>query len=88
MNLILESKRDQRVLDWLASQVGEEAIVNSCKQLSGARKLYVSNIANIFGLYSLTYLAVASRVEAQRHLEMIHRMLGTHQSQGKNDGST
>ena len=88
MNLIVESKRDQRVLDWLVSQVGEESIANACMQLPGARKLYVSNIAKVLGLSPPADLAVASREEAQRHLEVIHRMLGTHQSRGSNDGST
>lgn len=88
MNLIVDSKRDQRVLDWMVSQVGEEAIANACMQLSGARKLYVSNIAKVLDLCPPAELALASRDDAQRHLEAIHMMLGTQQKRGSNDGPT
>lgn len=88
VNLIVESKRDQRVLDWLVSQVGEEAIANACKQLAGSRKLYVSNIAKVLGLCPPAELAVTSREEAHGHLEVIHKLLGTHRKRGSNDGAT
>lgn len=87
MNLIIESNRDQRILDWLVAQVGEEAVANACKQLAGARKLYVSNIAKVLCLCPPIELAVASREDAQRHLEVIHKILGTHQRRGGNDGA-
>lgn len=88
MNLIVESKRDQRVLDWMVSLVGEEAIANACMQLFGARKLYVSNIAKVLDLCPPTELAVASREEARQHLEAIYKLLGTHQKRGGDDGAT
>lgn len=50
MKLIVESTRDQRVLDWLVRQVGQEAIANACMQLAGARRAYVSNIAKVLKL--------------------------------------
>lgn len=87
MNLIIESNRDQRILDWLVAQVGEEAVANACKQLAGARKLYVSNIAKVLCLCPPVELAVASREEAQQHLKVIHKILGTHQRRGGNDGA-
>lgn len=89
MNLIVESKRDQRVLDWLVSQVDEEAIANVCKHnCPGARKLYVGNIAKVLGLCHPAELAVTTREEAQRHLEAIHKMLSTHQKRGGGNGAT
>lgn len=88
MNLIVESKRDQRVLEWLVSQVGEDAIANACTQLAGARKLYVSNIAKVLGLRLPTELALTSRDEAQRHLEVIRKLLSTQQKRDGKDGTT
>lgn len=76
MRLIVESKRDQRVLEWLVSQVGEEGVADACRQLAGARRAYVSNIAKVLNLSPPDSLALASRDDTQRHLDSIHRLLG------------
>lgn len=88
MILIVESKRNQRVLDWLTSQVSKVAIANACRQLSGVRKLYVCNIASVLDLSPPDKLAVTSRDTAQRHLDVIRKFLSTHQKRGHNDGAT
>jgi hypothetical protein len=86
MTLIIESKRDQRVLDWLVSQVGEKAVCDACEQLIGARRAYVSNIAKILNLCPPPDLVMTSREDAKHHLEAIHRLLGTRQYRDQDHG--
>ena len=86
MRLIVESKRDQRVLDWLVAQVGESGVANACLQLAGARRAYVSNIAKVLNLSPPASLVLASRVDVQRHLDEIHKLLGHHPDRGE-DGT-
>lgn len=86
MRLVIESKRDQRVLDWLVLQVGEQAVANACKQLVGARRAYVSNVAKVLNLVPPTDLAFASSDDVQRHLDAIHRLLGSVQISGGGNG--
>lgn len=74
--VVVESNRDQRVLDWLVEQVGHEGVAEACSKLAGARRAYPSNIAKALGLVPPQRLAVASRVDAKVHLEEIARLLG------------
>ena len=76
MDLVIESKRDQRVLEWLIAQVGIEAVAEACGRLAGMRRAYPSNVAKVLGLSPPTELALASREDAQRHLDAIARILG------------
>jgi len=87
MNLIVESKRDQRILDWLISQVGVDAVADACKQLPGSRRAYVSNVAKMLKLCPPSELALTSKEDAQHHLEAISRILKVQQQKGKDDGS-
>lgn len=86
MNLIIESKRDQLVLDWLVSQVGETAVANACLELAGARRAYVSNIAKVLNLFPPADLVATTREDAFHHLDAIHRILGMQKRRGDNDG--
>lgn len=74
--VVVESKRDQRLRDWLVEQVGHEGIVEACAKLAGARRTYPSNVAKVFGLVPPQRLAVAARADASAHLEEIARQLG------------
>ncbi len=74
--VVVESKRDQRVLDWLVEQVGHEGVAEACAKLAGARRAYPSNIAKVLGLEPPQRLAVAARTDAAAHLEEIARLLG------------
>ena len=76
MGVIVESPRDKRVLGWLIDQAGEVAVASACIQLAGARRAYVSNVAKVLGLQPPEELAVASAADAQRHLEVMRRILG------------
>ncbi|PZO07981.1 MAG: cryptic plasmid protein A [Lysobacteraceae bacterium] len=74
--ILVESKRDQRVLDWLVEQVGHEGVAEACSKLAGARRAYPSNIAKVLGLEPPQRLAVAARSDAAFHLAEIARILG------------
>ena len=76
MSVRVESKRDERVLAWLMEQAGEEAVVSACASLAGARRPYVSNLANALGLCPPKQLAVASGEDAARHIAAIQQLLG------------
>jgi hypothetical protein len=74
--VVIESKRDERVLAWLVAQVGEQGVADACVRLAGGRKAYPSNIAKALGLTPPKNLSVASRADALRHLEAIASLLG------------
>jgi hypothetical protein len=74
--VVVESKRDQRVLDWLVEQVGHQGVAEACAKLPGARRAYPSNIAKALGLKPPQQLAVAAKDDAKVHLEEIARLLG------------
>lgn len=73
---IVESKRDQRVLDWLVEQVGYQAIVQAEAALAGARLPYPSNLAKALGLVPPEKLKYASQEDVAGHIEEIRRILG------------
>lgn len=74
--LLLESKRDERVLAWLIAQVGEAEVAAACLRLAGKRKAYPSNVAKVLGLTPPKELAVASPADVKRHLDAIAELLG------------
>lgn len=74
--VVVESKRDERVLAWLIAQVGEQRVAEACSSLAGARRAYPSNIARVLGLKPPKHLAVASRADARQHLDAIAALLG------------
>lgn len=75
-SVVIESKRDERVLAWLVVQVGEQGVADACAILAGNRLAYPSNIAKVLGLIPPKSLALASRADAQRHLDAIAILLG------------
>lgn len=76
MEPIVETKRDQRVLDWMASQVGHQAIADACVKLAGARRAFPSNLAKLLGLSPPKELALASPEDVEAHLRTIRQILG------------
>lgn len=66
--VIVESTRDQRVLDWLIAQAGPEAVASACAQLSGNRRPFPSNIAKALGLTPPTDLAFAPKATVKVRL--------------------
>lgn len=73
--VIIESARDQRVLDWLISKVSPAAIESACGQLSGNRRPYPSNIAKALGLTPPADLALAPREVAMERLAEARALL-------------
>ncbi|RYE72093.1 MAG: hypothetical protein EOO81_04270 [Oxalobacteraceae bacterium] len=75
MEIILESDRDRRILDWLVGQVGLRAVERACSQLAGERKAYVSNIVKILGLSPPDSILATPRDEALAQLASIKGIL-------------
>lgn len=73
--VLVTSPRDQRVLDWLVSQVGCEAVAAACHDLAGHRRPYVSNIAKALGLTPPSVLALTPSDVAREHLAKIRALL-------------
>lgn len=67
--VLVETARDQRVLDWLLQEAGPEAVADAVHRLAGHRRPYVSNIAKSLGLTPPEDLKLTPSAEAQRHLE-------------------
>jgi hypothetical protein len=74
--IVVESKRDQRVPDLLAEQVGHEDLAETCAKLADALRIYSSNVAKMLGLVPHQRLAAAAKADASAHLEEIARLLG------------
>lgn len=66
--VLVQSPRDQRVLDWLVEQVGLCAVVEACSRLPGRRRPYPSNVAKVLGLTPPAELALAADEDVQRRL--------------------
>ncbi len=77
--VVVETKRDQRVPDWLLEQVGHESVAEGCSKLAGARRACPSNIAKALGLVPPKRLALATKADAVVLLEEIARLLGVRQ---------
>lgn len=76
MNIILESARDKRTLEWLISQVGLAAVEKASEQLAGHRKPYVSNIAKILSLEVPESILQTPKEEARSRLSVLRQALG------------
>lgn len=72
--LVLNSP-DERVLDWLVSQVGPDALAQACHQLYDRRKPYVSNLAKHLGFSIPAALAFTPASEAREHLQLLRKIL-------------
>ncbi len=68
VGVLVASARDQRVLDWLVSQVGREAVEGACTRLAGRRRPYVSNIAKELGVIPPDNLTLTPRAIARQRL--------------------
>lgn len=69
--VVVTSAREQRVLDWLITQVGHEAVISACDKLAGGRKPFPSNIAKILELQVPGDLVFTPRDDALRLLKGI-----------------
>lgn len=69
--LIVENPRDQRTLDWLRSQVSDDAIRSAVAALPGRRKPYLSSICKALKLEPPSSLEIASKETARAHCAAI-----------------
>ena len=74
---IIQNDRDQRVYDWLVSEVGEEAVNTACMNLAGKRKPYLSNIAKQLGLTVPERTRFTPNDGAKERLASIIKMLNS-----------
>lgn len=74
--VLIASARDQRVLDWLVSEVGRDAVEVACSRMPGHRRPYVSNIAKVLGLTPPADLALTPPAVARQRLAEIKALLG------------
>lgn len=72
---IVTSSRDQRVLDWLVSKVGQEAVFGAISKLAGARQPFPSNIAKVLGITVPKDLAIAPKEEVLERVGELKRIL-------------
>lgn len=75
--VVVDSKCNQGVLDWLAKQMNRESVAEPCAKLAGERQAHLSNVATALEAVAPQRLAVAVKVDASAHLEEIDRLLGT-----------
>lgn len=75
VGVLVTSDRDQRVLDWLISQVGSDAVMAACERISGRRRPYVSNVAKVLGLNPPPSLVLAPHDVARQHLSKFRALL-------------
>lgn len=80
MEVVVNSERDRRTLEWLIAQAGEKAVEEACLELAGQRKPYVSNLAKVLGLNPPEGLLATPRSEAKSRLEAIKKLLKTRNS--------
>lgn len=75
MEVIVESERDQRILDWLISQVGAEGVSAACSSLAGGRRTYVSSVAKALGLEPAEGLLQTPAARARQKLSTLKDLL-------------
>jgi hypothetical protein len=76
MELVIQSKRDERTLRWLIEQVGSAEVARACGLLAGARRAYPSNVAKALGLSPPRSLSCPTPEEARSQLAEILALLG------------
>ena len=75
MEVVVESERDRRTLDWLVTQVGEDRVTKMCLQLAGKRRPYVSNVAKALGLVPPESILQTSSVDAREQLSRLKALI-------------
>lgn len=75
VGLIVSNSRDQRVLDWLIAQVGQDAVLAACNELAGARKPFPSNLAKVLGLKVPDDLVLTPKADAMNRIGGLYDLL-------------
>lgn len=89
MEIIVESERDQRTLDWLVMQVGPARVAAACAALAGGRRTYVSNVAKALGLEPPEVILKTPAARARQKLSTLKQLLRQGAaSSGRRDGES
>ncbi|WP_238812567.1 cryptic plasmid protein A [Paraburkholderia sp. SG-MS1] len=75
IDVVIESPRDQRTLDYLVKICGTDRVKRARADLLGQRRPYVSNLAKVLGVHLPDELSLTSREDAQQHLSQLKAML-------------
>ena len=75
LDIIVESERDKRTLDYLISICGLTRVRRAREQLPGDRRPYVSNLAKHLGVTIPIEVLATPRPEAQRHISQLKERL-------------
>lgn len=77
MDIIVETERDRRTLEWLVSQVGSDGVEAACLKLAGQRRHYVSNVARALGLVPPETVHQTEAVRARKELARLRSIIKT-----------
>ena len=75
LDVIVESDRDQRTLDYLISTCGLKRVRKAREQISGQTRPYVSNLAKILGVTVPIEVVATPRLEAREHISKLKERL-------------
>lgn len=73
--IVIENQRDKRTLNWLVSQVGQEAIEGALNRLSGKRNPYLSNIIKELGVALPERFETVDRETALQYINELRERL-------------
>jgi hypothetical protein len=73
--VLVETPKDERILEYLVAEKGEEAVRSAVGQLAGHRRPYVSNIVKIMAIEIPDDVVITPRDEGLVHLESIKQLL-------------
>ena len=76
MDVLIESKRDERTLAWLLDELRDEAVTAACQRLAGNRRAYVSHVAKALGASPPKTLATVPAPEALDRIRQTLDALG------------
>jgi hypothetical protein len=75
MNIITDTARDRRALEWLQTQATDAQIADAIVRLAGQRKPYPSNIAKILGLQIPADTALTPKVVGREKFSALKAVL-------------
>ena len=73
--VVIQSTRDQRTLDFLVETCGVAAVESACRQVPAGRRLYVSNLARVLKITIPERVIATPRVEGAARMAEIKELL-------------
>lgn len=75
IDVIIESDRDRRTLDYLVQTCGIDRVRRARYELPGRTRSYVSNLAKALGITVPEDIIITSREDGRRHLDDLKALL-------------